>query len=593
MTIIFDKWPRQISITNPDELAAPASPSLTEQETIDSRDRAFSDRDEAGLFLRSLMNETGIMDRLREVLDANHFTYRRQDDDEIIDQVAALLTAGRLRLTERSARVLSTAPGPAPPPVAPVPPVRPPPPKVPGNLHVTVINDDDKSPQSGLEVKIQGPDTDSKKSDLQGKAAFNGILPGSYTINHADACFTAASASAGVSAAQTATAELHVRHIHAIITIKELAFTGNNVIEKDTTGNFGSPEWVEGRAAADQAPVAYARKKNVAFTAKFKVTKKPCRAEPVQVKGSATFGSAALEWTGTVTVNPGDAEVSLALTSNNPLPDAVGLFDSSNIAWEMNPGGQGWAGAGTTSNIVYVTLANPSGTPNYWTLLDVSCRGAAGETSEAGVIAKAFEPLKGRAISRKRDSHDLTYWLPAAACTATTTKELLQVANGAGQCGSWAEFLVDMYKVHGITSAHKVLVVRTRVAHSAGSDGFLVKHWIFDHPPASKADAYTHFVPSKCRTGTNIPGQRNATPPPAFFNHFIVRADGKFWDPSYGAGAIVDQLAWENAAIDGLFTPNLPAVVPPGTTLRTGFEKSLNATTKLLEFWDLATSAKL
>jgi Carboxypeptidase regulatory-like domain len=468
---------------------------------------------------------------------------------------------------------------------APAPPVRPPSPPVPGNLIVTVINDDDNTPVSGITVEISGPQSATAKTDASGIATFRGIATGAYTVTHSDPCFTSASTGATVVAAQTARAELRVRHIHTVAAVQQLTFTGNNVVEKDTTGNFPSPEWIDTRAQADQSPVSYARNKNIAFTAKFKVTTHPCRSEAVEIKGTASFGSTNLEWTGSVTVNPGDNDFSLALTSNNPLPNEVGIFETSDISWQINPGKQGWAAAGTSRNLVYVTLDNPSGTPNYWTLLDVSCRAAHGQTTTPGLISQGFTGLTGRAVSRKRDSQNLTYWNPLLGNHAQSTAQLLQAANGAGECGSWAEFLIDMYKVHGITSAHKILIVRTKSAWAAGTEGFLVKHWIFDHPPASDANAYTHSRPAQCRPGANLPGQRNSTPPPAFFNHFIVLADGKFWDPSYGAGPFADQSAWENAAIDGLFSKGPPQ--------RAGFDKSLNSTNNLLEFWDLSTNSKI
>ncbi len=377
------------------------------------------------------------------------------------------------------------------------------------------------------------------------------------------------------------------------ITIKELTFTGNNVVEDDTTGNFPSPEWVDGRAQSDQSPVSYARNRTISLDAKFKVTTAACRGgESVEIKGKATFGSATLEWSGSTTVNPGDTEVTASMTSNSPLPNAVGIFETTDITWQMNPCGKGWSGAGTTRNVVYVTLGDPSGTPTYWTLVDISCRAAAGETTASGVIAKGFNPLRTRAIGRKRDGHDLTYWNPQGTCHATNTPLLLGAANGAGQCGSWAEFLIDMYKVHGITTADKILIVRSQSAWSNNSEGFLVKHWVFDHPPASAASSYTHWVPSQCRPGANLPGQHNTAPPPAFYNHFIVQADGKFWDPSYGAGPFADQKAWESAAIDGLFR-GAPAGAPAGNSTQTGFDKSLNASTTIVEFWNLTTNTKI
>jgi len=460
-----------------------------------------------------------------------------------------------------------------------------------GDLVVTVINDDDNSKVSGISVQIAGPQSATAQTDGSGVATFSGIASGAYTVSHSSTCFTSASANPTVTAAATTPAELHVCHIHAVLAIKELAFSGNNVVEKDTTGNFASPEWQDGRGQADQAPVAYSIGKKISFAAKFKVSTAPCQAESVAIKGTASFGSASLEWTGSVTVNPGDTEVSVSLTSNNAAGSTVGIFESSDISWQMNPGNLGFAAAGTTRNVLYVTLGDPSGTPNYWTLLDISCRAAAGQTTASGVIANSFNGFTGRAISRKRDGQGLTYWNPSTA-TCTNTALLLAAADGAGQCGSWAEFLIDMYKVHGITTAEKILIVRTVAAYQASSEGFLVKHWVFDHPPASAASAYTHFVPSQCRTGVGLPGQRNASPPPAFYNHFIVRADGRFWDPSYGAGPFADQSAWENAAIDGLFRA-APGGAPPGNSLQTGFDKSLNAATNILEFWSLTTNSKI
>jgi hypothetical protein len=449
-----------------------------------------------------------------------------------------------------------------------------PPPPVPGNLVVKVINDEDNSNVNGVDVNITGPQSGTAKSAGAGEAKFNGIPTGSYSISHSTACYTSASASATVNAAQTTPAELHVKHIHAVITIDQLTYSGNTVVNKDTIADFPKPEWQNGRA--EQSPVSYARNTKVVFDAVFKVTTAPCRPEKVDVKGAATFGSVSLEWVGNVTVSPGDSQATLTLTSNNPLANEVGIFEVSDISWQMNPGGTGWASAGTTRNVMYVTLGAASGTPNYWTLLDISCRAAAGETSESGLITKVFTGFTGRAIKRKRDGNDLTYWNPRSTCTATNTQLLLASANGAGQCGSWAECLIDTYKVHGVTSGEKILIVHTVSDWTGSQVSFMVKNWIINHPPASIKDDYTHNIPLECKPGVNHPGQNNPTPPEAFYNHFIVRAIGKFWDPSYGTGPYNDQVAWEADSIDGLIRNPQP---------RAGFDKSLNPTTKLLEFY--------
>ena len=366
--------------------------------------------------------------------------------------------------------------------------------------------------------------------------------------------------------------------VHAALTIKELTFSGGHSVEKDTLGNFPSPEWLDTRTQADQSPISYKKNTKIQLTAKFKVSTQPSSTETVEIKGDVAFGSAALQWTGTVSVSPTDTEATMPVaTSSAPLPDQVDCFDAQDITWQMNPAGAGWSAAGTTRNIIYVTLGDPVGTPNYWTLLDISCRAARGDSSPASLVSHVFAPLSTRTLTRKRDGHSLTYWNPPTT-RATNTQLLLAATDGSGQCGSWSEFLLDMYKVHGISNADKILIQRD--SHRTLS--FLVKNWRFNHPPPSSANSLTHVIGTECVKLPGIPGQTNPNPPPAFQNHFIVRFSGQFYDPSYGAGPFSDQLTWERSAIDGLLD-----------SARAGFDKSLNPSTKLLEFIDLTTGTRI
>jgi len=392
----------------------------------------------------------------------------------------------------------------------------------------------------------------------------------------------AGSGSATVVSSATNSGTVQLQLVHAALLIKEVAFAGNHVVEQDTLGNFPTPEWVEARA--QQSPLCYTRNASPQLTAKFRVTTQPSGAEAVQVRGTATLGAATLQWTGSVNVAPGDNEVTTpTLTSNVPLPNQIGCFDPANITWEFNPAGAGWAGGGSSGNTLYVTLGDPAGTPAYWTLLDISCRAASGDTDANTAVPHFFTPFQGRSLNRKRDGHVLTYWNPNTT-TCTSTALLLAAADGSGQCGSWAEFLIDMCKVHGITGAHKVMIVRTLPEYSSSTTGFLVKNWQFRHPPASSATAFTHAMGTECVKQPGIPGQNNPNPPPAFFNHFIVLFNSTYFDPSYGSSTVTTQLAWEAAAIDGLFHD---------PSNKTGFDKSLNSGVKLLEFWDMLTNAKL
>jgi hypothetical protein len=325
----------------------------------------------------------------------------------------------------------------------------------------------------------------------------------------------------------------------------------------------------------------------VGIVGKFAVARAPSHTESVEIRASASFGTVALAWTGAqVTVSPSDREVTAPLmTSGEELPDEVGFVEAFKIDWEANPAGTGWADAGSSKNLTYVTLGRPDGTPNYWTLLEVSCRGATGARTASELIQGSFALLRTLAITRKRDGQGLTYWKPRETCRATNTYLLLNSDDGAGQCGSWAEFLRDMHRAHGVTSSVKVLVVRTKPDWRHRKVMFLVKNWTFDVPPVPMPEEYTHRVPEQCRPGDHLPGQRNETPPPRFYNHFIVRGDGVFWDPSYGSGPTTNQVTWEVAAIDGLVRTDDDDVA--------GYPKFLNLMNRLLEFWDTSTDTRI
>ena len=272
--------------------------------------------------------------------------------------------------------------------------------------------------------------------------------------------------------------------MHAIVLLREVAFAGNHPVEKDTTGTFASPEWVRGRL--QQFPVAYTRAKSVKIMATFDVVFGPSAAEDVEVRATLKLGGTTLEWTGTVNCGVDQTElVTAELTSSGPLPNAVGCFDTADIEFFAAPASP-LSSVGTSKNCLYVLLGDPSGTPPYWTLLDISCRAAAGTTTPAAVIGKSFVPFTSRALTRKRDGKGLTYWNPDTT-TCTNTRQLLASGDGSGQCGSWWEPLVDMYKAHGIGGIDKVLIVRTISDWQTATAGFLVKNWQFvgpgTHPP--------------------------------------------------------------------------------------------------------------
>jgi hypothetical protein len=379
--------------------------------------------------------------------------------------------------------------------------------------------------------------------------------------------------------ASTAPAPASTTVRHATVQLKAVTFSANHPVEQDTLGDFAPPEWLRGRPK--QWPICYTRGKTIHLTAKFDVLVAPLAAEDVKIKAQLTVGSATLEWNGSVQCGPSDTEVTTAeLESTAPLPNQVWCSDTADIEFLAQPPTESFSSAGTSHNVLYVVLGDPSGTPAFWTLLDISCRAASGATTPVQVVEQSFTPFQGLALTRVRDGKGLTYWNPETT-VCTNTAQLLASGDGAGQCGSWAEFLVDLYKCHGITSGEKVLIVRSLPDWQGASAGFLVKNWSFNGA-GSHAPPFTHVMGTECVKMMGIAGQRNANPPPAFFNHFITRCFGKFYDPSYGGGPILDQIRWEVGAIDGLFSHGFA-----------GFPKSANPTTLLVQFRSATTGAPL
>lgn len=69
---------------------------------------------------------------------------------------------------------------------------------------------------------------------------------------------------------------------------------------------------------------------------------------------------------------------------------------------------------------------------------------------------------------------------------------------------------------------------------------------------APSALPFTHAGGTECTKLSGAPGQGKTNPQFDFGDHVFVEHNGRFYDPSYGLGPIVGQLAYEQAAIAGL-----------------------------------------
>ncbi|RYZ17417.1 MAG: hypothetical protein EOO70_02010 [Myxococcaceae bacterium] len=380
---------------------------------------------------------------------------------------------------------------------------------------------------------------------------------------------------------------------HTRLSIEEIRFVGNNPLDKDTEGPFREPEWQRGRSARKQSPICYTRKETARLVCTFRVTKAPSQEEFVEIKGTCSPGGVQLEWVAQIAVRPADKTVSTApLNSSVELPDIIACFDPLEITWQAQAEGQGWEPAGSSSHLLYLVLAPPMVAPLYWSLVDISCRSAHGKKTADELADVIFTPFRSMSVRRKRDGKSLTYWNPETT-TATNTRQLLSQQDGSGQCGSWAEFLVDMFKAHGLQDASKVLVVCDLDRSDKSLQGFLVKHWAFTGAGSLRGRtaqldpklygahtaSYTHEMNDDCTQLMGAAGQGNPEPPPAFYNHFIVVRGNRFYDPSYGT-TFTTQRLWEEGSIDGLYIS-----FRVNWCSRLGLER--------LEFWNLRTQTRI
>jgi hypothetical protein len=374
----------------------------------------------------------------------------------------------------------------------------------------------------------------------------------------------------------------------------ELTFSQGHVINNDTAADFDRL-WQHGRAP--NPPQCYTRNTAMTLAATLRVVRAPTDPENVVVRGTATIGGTAMTWTSAqIAVAPNAATVAFAaVAASAPLPNQVGFHQGAQINWEMSDPNGGWLSIGTTIHNVYVTLGNPIVADRvYWTLLHYSCVNGAGSAAAGAFTNAAFGTYTGRNLVRKRDNKPMTYWDPSSVARVNgntmallgsdSRRHLPGDQNGlpapggeevaVGHCGSWAESFVDMLKIHGVANAFKINIKNQFpmarpappvTAAIMADAGFLVAAWNFAPPVAISGTTLTHRQWVTCTTGVHAPGQSNPTPPPAFYNHFVVWCTGTntLYDPSYGnrfAGATVAAVlqAWEMHSISGLFADGAP-----------------------------------
>ncbi len=253
------------------------------------------------------------------------------------------------------------------------------------------------------------------------------------------------------------------------------------------------------------------------------------------------------------------------MDSTNTLPNRVDCVDNWTIAWEHKLEDGTWVNADSTAHLLYLTLRAPQADV-YFTLLDISCRAAAGKTSENDLVAFSFLPFTthtddNNGFPRKGDDVKLTYYLDGVDTPADdntyTTEGILRSPDGTGRCGGWASLLIHMWKIHGVTATQRWFVRAVATEFADMDKRFLVKNIDFSSP-----GTLVGRYPYQGAAGLKLdgaPGQGKKNPQFDFGDHVVVKHGGKLYDPSYGLpttamGSFTTDKLYLAQALDGIAT---------------------------------------
>ncbi|UCC32018.1 MAG: hypothetical protein JSU86_07010, partial [Phycisphaerales bacterium] len=356
------------------------------------------------------------------------------------------------------------------------------------------------------------------------------------------------------------------------IRVDSITFSGTDmraVSRDDGSGVYPTPHWKDNSSPLDDdnddvgdhnIPVAYPRNTRMYLSATFVVEPADGLTGAVIVTGEATGAGLPYRFEDTVSVSGATVTIS-NVAADRLLVNEIHYYDPLTIHWSITPGAGDPLNCSIpdTTHRVYVTLAAPDPGSLYETVVHLGCRSAAGYASESETMAAIWSDFTDRVVQRKpkdglntQDNVQMKYWNPPG--TASQTMEGM-LATGNGTCVAWSQLFQAILHAQGIGSAGIVEVTPIYTddpTQGGGRGGMLVKNWSFLQPGTAppSCSPFTHLE-TETTDNPGAPAQDNSDPPGAFLNHFIIRCDGQWYDPSYGNGPFASDLAWENASIDG------------------------------------------
>jgi len=338
------------------------------------------------------------------------------------------------------------------------------------------------------------------------------------------------------------------------VELKEVSFGGGNHTLTSDDGNtdYLAPHWVDEDGDGDPSDttngernysVAYTIETKPSIGATFSIEDLPSNLE-IKLRATGSDGIKIPETDAEIEGN----NVTLPMTpSSTNWPDVIRFYDRSDdnkafeLDWEIKIGDGDWGKIGSTKHQVYLTLKSPDVPVNRETLFYLACHLSNGldGSNINQVVNKIYEEFSDKEVyPLDADTGDPRTINPLRYYGAEPYDHPL--VAGAGVCSDWANFLVEVVKVHNIKAEISDVSVPNGLAFHLNQ---------FVDPPNRRgtSDLDLARVP-----GT--PGDQGGVnhQVKGWSGHCISKINDKYFDPSYGIGPFNGEIDYEEAAVGAI-----------------------------------------
>jgi hypothetical protein len=332
--------------------------------------------------------------------------------------------------------------------------------------------------------------------------------------------------------------------------LEEVSFSGDQTVRRDEDDEYDegykTQHWLTGRTPKNY-PIAYTSGKSIKADVTFKCNPEIALTAGVKLAVRGQSQSLGFKYSmGEKDVPPpsGTTFKVDGLSSGNTDSSKVD-YAFFTYEWQIKSTNAqfDWRRAGASTNKLYITLHEAKGS-KLETMYELACKNK-GATTDAECITNTWASFSGRDVKAWSDHNTferkLYYYSTKDGDDKYTADAMLKNPNNQGQCHAWADLYKHTLEINGIVSRSII-----KVAPPAGYDVFGVKNIGFSGSSPYRWGDLDVSV-------KGIPGQNMETPKAKLFGqHFIVRAEGKYYDPSYGATA-TDEAGYSNDAVDALY----------------------------------------